>query len=225
MLFIDNNASTVNICTVDLSKAFDRMNHFVLFIKLRDRRLPLQLLNIFVLWFSMSKTCVRWGSYDSHFINLAAGVRQGGVLSPYFFAIFVDDIVSKVVESSVGCYIRNILFYFLCADNIILLSPSVCGLQRLLRVCEMAINEIDMKTNASKTVCIRIHVGPRSDSTCAGLTLCSGAQLKWVNTWRYLGMYFVKGRTFRCTFVEAKKKFYSPFNAIYSRPTSKSRYR
>ena len=55
-----NNGSTVNICTVDLSKAFDRMNHFVLFIKLMDRRLPLQLLNIFVLWFSMSKTCVRW---------------------------------------------------------------------------------------------------------------------------------------------------------------------
>jgi len=40
---------------------------------------------------------------------------------------------------------------FLYADDIILLSPSVSGLQRLLRVCEMAINEIDMKVNASKT--------------------------------------------------------------------------
>jgi len=110
-----NNGSTVNICTVDLSKAFDRMNHFVLFIKLMERRLPLQLLNIFVLWFSMSKTCVRWGSYDSHFIKLAAGVRQGGVLSPYFFAIFVDDIVNKIVESNAGCYFRNIcMSIFVC---------------------------------------------------------------------------------------------------------------
>jgi len=142
-----NNGSTVNICTVDLSKAFDRMNHFVLFVKLMDRRLPLQLLNLFVLWFSISETCVRWGSYDSHFIKLTAGVRQGGVLSPYFFAIFVDDIVNKIVECNTGCYIRNICTsIFLYADDIILLSPSVGGLQRLLRACEKAIEEIDMKT-------------------------------------------------------------------------------
>ena len=91
-----NNVSTVNICTVDLSKAFDRMNHFVLFVKLMDRKLPLdlQLLNLFVLWFSIS--CVRRGSYDSHFMKLTAGVRQGGVLSSHFFAIFVDDIVNKI---------------------------------------------------------------------------------------------------------------------------------
>ena len=49
---------------------------------------------------------------------------------------------------------------FLYADDIILLCPSVNGLQRLLRVCERAIEDIDMKINASKTVCMRI--GPRS---------------------------------------------------------------
>jgi len=42
------------------------------------------------------------------------------------------------------------------ADDIILLCPFVDGLQRLLRVCERAIEKIDMKINASKTVCIRI---------------------------------------------------------------------
>jgi len=79
------------------------------------------------------------------------------------------------------------------ADDIILLCPSIGGLQRLLRVCEQAIEEIDMKINAAKTVCMRI--GPRSDATCASLTLCNGAQLKWVSTWRYLGVY-------HCTFLE-----------------------
>ena len=91
------------------------------------------------------------------------------MLSPYFFSIFVDDIVNKIVESNAGCYVRNIcMSIFLYADDIILLSPFVSGLQRLLRVCEMAINEIDMKIDASKTVCIRI--GPRSDSTCSRLS-------------------------------------------------------
>jgi len=55
-------------------------------------------------------------------------------------------------------------------DDIILLCPSVDGLQRLLRVCERAIEEIDMKISASKTVCMRIGPIYRSDAKCASLT-------------------------------------------------------
>jgi len=32
-----NNSSTVSVCTLDLSKAFDRMNHYALFMKLMER--------------------------------------------------------------------------------------------------------------------------------------------------------------------------------------------
>jgi len=41
-----NNGSTVSVCTVDLSMAFDRMNHYALFIKLMERKLPCELLTI-----------------------------------------------------------------------------------------------------------------------------------------------------------------------------------
>ena len=86
---------------------------------------------------------------------LTAGVRQGGVLSPYFFAIFVDDIVNKIIDCNTGRYVRNIcISIFLYADDIILLCPSIGGLQRLVRVCEQAIEEIGMKINAAKTVCM-----------------------------------------------------------------------
>ena len=139
-----DNGSTVNMSTVDLSKAFDRMNHFVLFIKLMDRRLPLQLLNLFVLWFSMSKTCVRWGSYDSHFFKLAAGVRQGGVLSLYFFAIFVDGIVNKIVESNAGCYIRNVCMSIFCMQMI--LSCSV----RLLAGCRDYLESVKWQSQVGR---------------------------------------------------------------------------
>jgi len=49
-----SNGSTVNVCTLDLSKAFDRMNHYALLIKVIYRKLPIQLLTIFELWFSIS---------------------------------------------------------------------------------------------------------------------------------------------------------------------------
>ena len=69
--------STVSLCFVDLSKAFDKMNHYALFLKLLKRKLPLQIIDIFVHWFEASLTCVRWGSSLSHFVKLVSGVRQG----------------------------------------------------------------------------------------------------------------------------------------------------
>ena len=38
--------STVNVCALDLSKAFDRINHFASFIKLMNRNTPVNLLTV-----------------------------------------------------------------------------------------------------------------------------------------------------------------------------------
>ena len=86
------NGSTVSVCSIDLSKAFDKMNHYVLLVKLMDRKLPSEILNILEqsLWFSITVTCVKWNGCISQFFRLLAGVRQGGVLSPVLFAIFID---------------------------------------------------------------------------------------------------------------------------------------
>ena len=56
-----SNGSTVNMCTLDLSKAYDRTNHYALFIKLIHRNLPVQLLSLIKFWFSVSVTCVIGG--------------------------------------------------------------------------------------------------------------------------------------------------------------------
>jgi len=42
----------------------------------------------------------------SRFIGLGCGIRQGGVLSPYFFAFYIDNVIKKVNDSKVGCYIK-----------------------------------------------------------------------------------------------------------------------
>ena len=111
---------------MDLSKAFDKMNQFALFIKLTECRLPNQLLNIFIMWFDMSFTCVRWGRHYSFYFKLVAGVQQGGVLLPYFFAIFIDHVVEKINRTNIGCYILGICScIFLYADNIILMAVKV----------------------------------------------------------------------------------------------------
>ena len=68
-----NNGFTVNVCSIDLSKVFDRMNHYALFTKLMERKFPNELLNLLEHWFSVSSTCVRWGASYSQFFNMLAG--------------------------------------------------------------------------------------------------------------------------------------------------------
>jgi len=113
------------------------MNHYALFVKLMERKLPSELLVILEMWFNNSVSCVKWNNHFSNFYCLSAGVRQGGVLSPHLFAVFMDDIVEKIKRANLGCYFS--LFctcIILYADDIVLLAPTVSGLQQLLHVCE-----------------------------------------------------------------------------------------
>jgi len=80
------------MCALDLTKAFDKMNHHGLFIKLMDKRIPVMLLRVIEHWFSIGNTCVKWGTYFSQSFKLLCGVRQGGVLSPYLFAVYIDSV-------------------------------------------------------------------------------------------------------------------------------------
>ena len=156
------------------------------------------------------------GSIQLSFFRLMAGIRQGGVLSPYFFAVYVDFLVNKIQSRNIGCYFYGLCAaIFLYADDIILLAPSIGGLQQLLQLCEAAVEEIDMKINVSKTTCIRF--GNRCNAECISIKLKNDDQLQWVDNCRYLGVYFVKGRTFSCSFSNAKKNFYKSFNSVYSK--------
>ena len=62
-----SHGSTVNVCTLYLSKAFDLMDHYALLIKLMDRKLPINLLTVFEMWFRISVTFVKCNGYVSVF--------------------------------------------------------------------------------------------------------------------------------------------------------------
>ena len=211
-----SRGSTVNICALDLSKAFDKMNHCGLFIKLMRRRIPVQLLSLLEYWFSLGVTCVKWGTIMSANFTLSCGIRQGGVLSPYLFAVYVDGLVDKVQNCGSGCFVNwvccGIILY---ADDILLLSPSVTSLQELLRVCEVELQWLDMQINVRKSVCMRI--GPRFNATCRSLYTVDGNELRWSDSIRYLGVYLTSSRVLSCSLKYAKRSFYRAFNGIFGK--------
>ena len=100
--YVSNGSTgTLNVCAIDISKAFDRMNHFGLFIKLMDR-----FVNVLLLledWYGKCFTGVKWDSLLSCMFQLTRGIRQGGVLSPYLFALYVDDVMVIIEKRRSGC--------------------------------------------------------------------------------------------------------------------------
>ena len=203
------HGSTVNLGALHLKKAFDKMNIHGLFLKLMDRGLPLQLLTVLEKWFMSCVTRVKWNCISSSFFKLEAGIRQGGVLSPYLFAVYANDIIASVKKLPFGCQYKHfsvsILMY---ADDIIIIAPSVVSLQMLVSACEHELASLDMAINAKKSVCMRI--GPRFNFPCSAISTVDGYDLPWVDRLRYLGVCIVCARNFRCCVSDAKKVFIGP---------------
>jgi hypothetical protein len=156
------------------------------------------------------------GSIYSNLFQLFRGVRQGGVLSPYLFSVYIDDVTDSVIQANVGCTISSMpICIILYADDILLFASSVSALQTLLTVCELYLRALDLCINFNKSVCLR--VGSRFKSVCNCIVTVEGKALNWVNCVRYLGVFIQSGRQFKCSFDTAKRKFYSAFNAIYGK--------
>jgi len=163
--------NTANVCSIDLSKAFDKVNHHSLYLKLMKRRIPVELLQVFENWFSGCSACVKWNEAWSATFTMSFGVRQGSVLSPFLFNIYLDDI-ARIND----CTKRKFIIVY--ADDILLIAHSVSELEILLRACEKELLFLYMAINANKSCCLRI--GPRCNVDCANILTHDGCSLRWV---------------------------------------------
>ena len=150
--YFTSRRSCVHIACLDASKAFDRVLRDRLLSKIRQRGLP----ECFVLlvvsnWYSKLKSVIRWNGVYSSAFRVFTGVCQGGILSPLYFNIYVDDLIHNLENSVFGCFIaRHFLGCFMYADDIILLSPSAYGLQCMLDKCIQYGVEHNIVFNAKK---------------------------------------------------------------------------
>ena len=206
-----NNGSRVYCSFLDASKAFDRLVHSGLFMKFLDKGFPKIFIDIIVTWYDGLYCQVLWDGAFSQWFHVTAGVRQGGVLSPDFYGLYVDDLFRILESSNIGCYlVDKFAAAIMYADDMALLAPSLKGLQKLLWLCEGYCDEWDIKLNAGKTKNISFGKGL---SPSHRLTLNS-APIEWVPKWKYLGVTLIQGRRFACCAKETIGKFYRSVNSI-----------
>jgi len=87
-------------------------------------------------WYKEQTMQIKWGKHFSEPFHVTNGVRQGGVWSPYLFAVYLDDLSTELNNIKAGCYIGEVSIILMFADDICVFCPSVRGLQSILDVCQ-----------------------------------------------------------------------------------------
>ena len=201
-------------CFLDASKAFDRVNHSILFEKLAKRGIPAYIRRILIFWYQHQKMCVKWGSLTSDLFSVSNGVRQGSILSPHFFNVYVDDLSTQLNKLKIGCLLGDfIINHLLYADDIVLISPSSAGLKKLLSVCEKFGDENDMLFNASKSAIML------SKSSCMPYFhiptfRLNGNSIDVVQKFKYLGHFVSANMSDKEDIERQRKKLYAQGNSL-----------
>ena len=116
------------------------------------RLVPNELLIIIERWLSNCCSCVKSNDNYIRLFTLDFGVRQGSVLSPFLFALYLDNI-SNLISSKTGAYI------VLYADDILLMAPAVDVADQLLKSVERELINLDMVINEKQEAQLMLTTG------------------------------------------------------------------
>jgi hypothetical protein len=147
-----SEGSSVYTVLLDMSKAFDMVNYNKLFEILLRRNIDPLYTRCLVNMYCNQRLQVKWDDTLSPFFKATNGVKQGGVLSPLLFCVYVDELLCQLRQSNLGCYMGP---YFVgalgYADDMVLMSPSITGMTQMLQICEKFAADYGLSFNASKT--------------------------------------------------------------------------
>ena len=202
LLYYEHNGSSVYCTFLDATKAFDRVHYCKLFSLLIKRGLPPYIVRLLINMYTGHTVRVCWHGQMSNYFIAANGVKQGGVLSPVLFCVYIDDLLYSLKKAGVRCYIGSTFVgSFAYADDLVLLAPTPAALRKMLLICDAYALEYNILFNASKSKCIivlppcRRYLKPVVDKCIFYIGECN---IEIVDSWLHLG------HTFNCRLDDAE---------------------
>jgi len=126
------------------------------------RGLPACIIRIFAVLYTSSQVRVLWAGLVFDYFPVSNGVKQGGVISPILFCVYIDDLLLRLSSSGVGCYLGlNVFGTLAYADDIVLLAPTPSAMLILLQICDSYAAKYDINFNPDKSKFLVIPVTKR----------------------------------------------------------------
>ena len=137
---------------MDFKKAYDSIDRSLLWSKLTMMGVKGKLLDSLRSIYEQVKYCVKVNGYKTDWFDVSVGLKQGCLLSPVLFNLFIDDLAKVLEQSGDGVLVDGIkiscLFY---ADDLILIGDSPEDLQHLFDILSQWSNNNGMNINIDKT--------------------------------------------------------------------------
>ena len=152
--YYNSHGSTVYMCSLDAEKAFDSCNWDILFEKLfYEKHLPLPVIKVLKSLYQRGSYKVLYNGHLSYEFGASQGVFQGSILSPHFYNAYTEEMLEHISTTAnagtmlFGTY-TGIVAY---ADDVILMSPTLSGLQHLINECFSFYGDNAISLNIDKT--------------------------------------------------------------------------
>ncbi|KAK3571502.1 hypothetical protein QTP86_012850 [Hemibagrus guttatus] len=159
---------------VDLEKAYDRMPREELWYCMRKSGVADKYVRVVQDMYERSRTVVRCAVGQTEEFNVEVGLHQGSALSPFLFAIVMDQLSEEVRQESP--------WTMMFADDIVICSESREQVEENLERWRFALERRGMKVSRSKTeyMCVNEREG-------SGTVRLQGERVKKVQEFKYLG--------------------------------------
>ena len=172
-------------CFVDFSKAFDTVPRDILLTKIIISQHQGKVFNIIRYIYTNDKACIKIQNQLTESFQINKGVRQGCVLSPLLFNIFLSDFAKEIDALEDKVKLENSeIAALVWADDIICLSESESGLQKLLNVLDTYCQDNKLEINTDKTKCMIFN---KSGRLIRKKFQINGVNLENVRSYKYLG--------------------------------------
>ena len=209
-------------CFFDLKKAFDTVDRAILFYKLLQKyKIGGNFLKLFGQMYENNQMYVKLSAGLTQPFRTTVGVKQGCVLSPLIFNLFINDLPEQFNDHCDPVVINHKKVHALMfADDVMILSQSAEGLKKAIQITVDYFGDLNLSVNFDKTQVMIFNVrGVLLDKSPDHQFHANGHVLRVVPEYTYLGVKLTPSgaasHSAADLFAKARRSWFSISNLMY----------